>query len=100
MTPELLESVRNELSITWADTGTDNKLTGSITRGMARLNQLMPSPLDFSAEDLPRQLLFAYCFYDRSHALDDFEKNYLAQIQSLQHREEVREFVESQISVV
>lgn len=94
MTPsELLESVRNYLDITWADTETDTKLTGIIGRGIARLQDIAGVPLDFIAEDSPRALLFDYCFYARANALDEFETNYLSMLVSLEQREAVRAYV-------
>ena len=101
MTPgELLESVRNYLDITWTDVESDVKLTGIIGRGMARLENLAGVPLDYSIEDLPKALLMDYCFYARSNALDEFEKNYLPMLLSLQQREEVKAYVESQIPII
>jgi len=101
MTPgELLEPVRNYLDITWADSETDVKLTGIIGRGIARLNNLAGVDLDYSIEDLPRALLMDYCFYARANALDEFEKNYLPMLLSLQQREEVKAYVISQIPIV
>jgi len=89
----LLDDVKNYLDITWAvDAGTDAKVTGIISRGMARLQDIAGVSLDFTAEDLPRSLLFDYCFYARSNALDDFETNYLSTLLSLQRREEVKAY--------
>ena len=100
MTPELLEDVKNYLDITWTDASSDTKLTGIICRGMARLQDIAGVSLDFTVEDSPRALLFAYCFYARSNALDEFQTNYLHELLSLQQREEVKAYVESQIPVV
>ena len=97
---ELLEAVRNYLDITWVDAETDTKLTGIIGRGLARLDNLAGVPLDYSIEDLPRALLMDYCFYARSNALDEFEVNYLPMLLSLQQREEVKAYVESQIPII
>ena len=97
---ELLEAVRNYLDITWVDAETDTKLTGIIGRGMSRLDNLAGVPLDYSIEDLPRALLMDYCFYARSNALDEYENNYLPMLLSLQQREEVKAYVDSQIPIV
>jgi len=101
MTPsELLEPVRNYLDISWVDVETDTKLTGIIGRGMSRLDNLAGVPLDYSIEDLPRALLMDYAFYARSNALSDFEVNYLPMLLSLQVREEVKAYIDSQIPIV
>jgi len=96
----LLEATRNYLDISWVDTETDTKLTGIISRGMSRIDNLAGVPLDYSLEDLPRALLMDYCFYARSNALDEFEVNCLPMLLSLQQREEVKAYVESQIPII
>lgn len=96
----LLAAVRNYLDITWTDTGTDTKLTGIIIRGKAYLDLKIGSALDYSVEDLPRQLLLDYCLYARSNALDEFEANYLSMLLTLQQREEVAEYVIAQAAIV
>ena len=100
MTPELLEAVKNYLDITWTDASSDTKLTGIISRGMARLQDIAGVSLDFTVEDSPRALLFDYCFYARANALDEFQTNYLHELLSLQQREEIKAYVESQIPIV
>jgi len=100
LTPELLEAVKNYLDITWTDASSDTKLIGIISRGMARLQDIAGVSLDFTVEDSPRALLLDYCFYARANALDEFEKNYLPMLLSLQQREEVKAYVESQIPIV
>ena len=98
---ELLEATKNYLDITWTgDIETDQKLTGIISRGMSRLDNLAGVPLDYSIEDLPRALLMDYCFYARANALSDFEVNYLPMLLSLQQRGEVDAYVASQIPIV
>jgi len=97
---ELLAAVRNYLDITWADVGTDTKLSGIIKRGMAYLDLKTGATLDYLPEDLPRQLLLDYCLYARSNALDEFETNYLSMLLSLQQREEVAAYVIAQTPIV
>ena len=96
----LLAAVRNYLDITWTDSETDTKLTGIITRGKAYLDLKAGSALVYTAEDLPRQLLFDYCLYARSNALDEFEVNYLSMLLTLQQREEVAAYVIAQTAII
>ena len=96
----LLEAVRNYLDITWVDTAGDTKLTGIIERGMKYIDNLAGATMDYSIEDKPRELLLDYCRYVRSNALDEFQTNYLHELLSLQQREEVKAYVESQIPIV
>mgnify|MGYP000857345554 CR=1 FL=1 len=66
----LLEDIRNALSITWADEDTDKQLKGIIARGIARLNGIAGTEVDYTAEDTGKALLINYCFYARNNALD------------------------------
>lgn len=71
----LLADIKSYLHITWQDDNTDKNLTGFIKRGMARLQEIAGvSSLDFTVEDLPRALLFDYCRYANSQAIEMFEK--------------------------
>ena len=79
----LLDDIKNYLHITWQDENTDKNLTGMINRGMARLQQIAGVPLDFVKEDLPRSLLFDYCRYANSQALEVFEKNFESELLEL-----------------
>jgi len=86
----LLEAVKNYLDITWDDPEGDIKLSGIISRGMKYLNKVAGAELDYTVEDKPRELLFDYCRYVRSNALDEFQKNYLPELLSLQIEQEVK----------
>ncbi|SKA99794.1 hypothetical protein SAMN05443428_13813 [Caloramator quimbayensis] len=86
----LLPYVKSYLHIIWQDENTDNNLTGMINRGMARLQEIAGVPLDFIAEDLPRALLFDYCRYANSHALEMFEKNFASELMSLHIKGQVQ----------
>lgn len=95
----LLEAVRNYLDITWTDYAGDEKLSGIIARGMKRIDRIAGEELDYTVEDTPRALLMAYCMYDRSNALDEFEKNYLSELLDLQNQKEVERYVEEHADV-
>lgn len=79
----LLQDIKDYLHITWQDDKTDKNLTGMINRGMKRLQTIAGASLDFKAEDLPRELLFDYCRYANSQALEMFEKNFQSELMSL-----------------
>lgn len=95
-TPEqqLLIDVKNYLVITWTDENTEKRLTGMINRGKKRLQDIAGATLDFTVEDLPRSLLFDYCRYANSHALEVFENNFAKELLSLH----IRCQVEAEIS--
>ena len=90
----LLAAVRNYLDITWTDASGDTKLTGIIHRGMAYLDSVAGEALDYAVEDKPRELLFDYCRYVRSNALDEFQKNYLPELLTLQNQKEVARYID------
>lgn len=85
----LLDEVKNYLDITWQDSQTDLKLKGIIERGKKYLNRVAGKELDFDAEDKPKELLFDYCRYVRSNALEVFSQNYLHELIALQIDSEV-----------
>ena len=85
----LLNAVRNYLDITWTDDAGDEKLSGIIARGMKYIDRTGGAQFDYTVEDKPRELLFDYCRYARSGALDEFQKNYLSELLSLQIQTEV-----------
>jgi len=95
----LLAAVRNYLDITWDDAGGDEKLSGIIARGMKYLDEAAGEPLDYEAEDKPRELLFDYCRYARSYALNEFQDNYLHELLSLQHSKEVDRYTDENSDV-
>ena len=88
----LLEVVKNYLDITWTDIGTDIKLTGIIARGMKYIDGIAGSAMDYTTENKPRELLLDYCRYARSNALNEFQKNYLHELLTLQITLEVEAY--------
>ena len=90
----LLEDVKNYLDITWNDPDGDIKLSGIIARRMKYLNSIAGTKLDYTVEDKPRELLFDYCRYVRSNALDEFAINYQHELLALQIQQEVRAYAE------
>lgn len=100
MTPELLNDIKNYLDITWSDNAGELKLSGIIERGIKYINNIGGTEFDFSTEDKPRELLFDYCRYVRSNALDEFQKNYQHELLSLQITQEVKAYAESQATDV
>lgn len=94
---ELLDDVKNYLDITWSDAGTDKKTTGIIERGMNYIDQVAGSPQDYSKEGKPKELLFEYCRYVRSNALNEFQNNYLSELLTLQMSQEVSDYANTNL---
>jgi len=94
----LLEAVKNYLDITWDDPAGDEKLVGIIARGMRYINSVAGAELNYMVEDKPRELLFDYCRYVRSNALNEFAINYQHELLSLQIQQEVKTYAEAENS--
>ena len=88
---EILSDVRNYLDITWKDAAGDKKLTGIIKNGAAFVQRLTQRPLLFEEGTAERSLLFDYCRYARSGAVNEFSKNYLTEINTFSQDEAVKE---------
>ncbi|MCI1951923.1 MAG: hypothetical protein LKJ50_04670 [Clostridiales bacterium] len=80
---ELLEDAENYLDITWSDEGTDKKVTGILTRGIAYLDHVAGLELDYAEGNAARQLLFDYVRYVRSDAFHDYAVDYGPELLSL-----------------
>ena len=93
---ELLEGIRNALTITWNDAS----LTGIIARGIAFLDEIAGVQLDYSVEGKARELLINYCQYARASALDQFAVNYSEDLTFFQIGEEVKRYEEADDSAV
>ena len=87
----LLSSVKNYLGITWSDPGTDDRVSGIVSRSMAYLNDVAGTAQDYESEGLARELLFDRTRYVISNALDEFERNYVSELLRLQMQAEVPE---------
>lgn len=88
----LLNDVKDYIDITWTDAQTDLKISGIIERGIKYIDRIAGSALDYMSNDKPKELLFDYCRYARSNALEMFQKNYLHELLSLQIDKEVEAY--------
>ena len=84
-TPEeqLLEDVLNDLDITYNDENVRKKIQDIMGRGEAYLNDKYGSEIDFAEDKQSRELLFSYCRYGRSNAIEQFEHDFKQQIINL-----------------
>lgn len=81
---QLLLDVKSYLHITWQDDNTDKNIREYINNGESRLQDVAGvSSLDFAIKGLPRSLLFDYCRYANSQALEMFEKNFASELLDL-----------------
>lgn len=87
MDEDLLESIKLELGITWKDDNTDKKIIGFINKGKSYLMDIAGvDEIDFTKEGLARSLLFDYCRYRNSNAIELFEENFRGQLVRLNNK--------------
>lgn len=78
----MLDTVKAVLKITWNDE--DVTLQGMISRGMAYLNDLVGTDLNYTEEGQPKALLLEYCRYAYNNALEYFGVNFKEDLLRLQ----------------
>lgn len=76
----LLEDILNELDITFEDKATKKKIQDIMQQGRARLEELKGGTIDFAKEMTARTLLFSFCRYGRSNAIEQFEHDFSCQL--------------------
>lgn len=76
----LLEDILNALDITFEDDATKKKIQDIMQQGKARLEQLKGGAIDFTKEMMARTLLFSFCRYGRSNAVEQFEHDFSCQL--------------------
>ena len=81
---QLLSDVKNWLDITWDDEAMDRKTSEAIKSGMAYIRRIGGGVCNFYKEGPHRQLLFEYCRYARSNALERFGRNFQPELLALQ----------------
>ena len=79
----LLAAAKNYLDITWTDADGDTKLTGILSRGQRYLDNAAGLPLDYEAEDKPRELLLEYARYVRNNSLQYFRQDFMSELYAL-----------------
>lgn len=80
----LLNEVKSYLRITWNEE--DGNISNMINRAVSYLNEKAGVTIDFDLDQLARQLLLDRCRYVYNHVPEEFEDNFLSDINSLQLR--------------
>jgi hypothetical protein len=83
---ELFEALLNELDITYQDEGIRARMKDAQKRADAYLADKYGGQIDYAQDMQARELLFSYCRYARSNAINEFENDFLSQITSLSIR--------------
>ena len=87
---EKKQLLQDYLKISWTDDTTDRNLTGMMLRGIAYLNDVSGTQLDFTEENLAKSLLLDYVRYANSQALEVFEDNFQGSLISLHYIEQAK----------
>lgn len=85
----LLEDILNEIDVTFDDKATKKKIWEHMQQGRARLEELKGAAIDFEKEMTARMLLFSFCRYGRSNAIEQFEHDFSSQLTSFALNEAV-----------
>lgn len=85
----MLGELKAYLNIAYEDAMSDQALAGMVKRGKAMLDDYAGEKQDYETEGLPRQLLFDYCRYARSHALEMFSVNFGRELITLREKAEL-----------
>lgn len=91
----LLEDILNDLDITFDDVATKKKIRDYMRQGKARLEELKGGTIDFAKEMTARTLLFSFCRYGRSNAIEQFEHDFSCQLNSFALNAAVADMPES-----
>lgn len=91
----LFSDIKIYLGITWEDENTNKKLDGIIKRGISYLTDIAGvEVVDFNTEGLSQSLLFDYCRYENSHALEMFEENFRGKLLRLHNKYQAKALLE------
>ena len=95
---QLLADVENYCNVTWQDDATEEFYRNMIAQVAAYLDSKWRQPADYTADGLPRALLFDGVRYMRDSPFDVFENNYQSLILSMQNEGMVQNAMETAIS--
>lgn len=81
----ILREVKNEVGYNpdEKDSDTDSRLTRYIKQGVAKIEHIAGSSINFSTDMIARGLLVDYCRYANSQCSELFEKNFQEALASL-----------------
>lgn len=94
----LIDKVKRKCYITDSSQLTTEKLHDILNSALPKIKRLIgvSNDFDFEAEGNEEELalLMNYCWYDWNDATNEFNENYLEDINSLHHKHEVLNYVE------
>lgn len=94
---ELVDKIIRRMHITWADTDEWHNVEEQVRSGIAFLNGIAGSVIDFDTDEIAYQLLYDYVRYLRSDCSELFEKNYLSSLNALRLRYRIKRSTETEV---
>ena len=88
---KLFTALLNELDITYADEQLTAKIKDIQRRADGYLRSKYGGKIDYEEDMQARELLFSYCRYARSNAIEQFEQDFLSEILNLSIRGGIEE---------
>jgi hypothetical protein len=76
----LLETILNDLDITFEDEKLKAKIKRNMESGAAYLEDKAGSEIDFEEDKIALDLLISYCRYGRSNAIEQFEHDFASNL--------------------
>lgn len=98
----LISEAKRKLNITWDDAGTDARVGDAleyVVPAVARTVALKPGDPALTEDAETRSLVINACFYEFSHQLDEFWRNYADDIQRCRIKHEVEAYRAQQTEV-
>ena len=79
----LLETVLNELDITYSDEAIQRKISRIIKSGKAFLDDKFGETINYEEDAQALELLISYCRYGRSNAIEQFSHDFCGELTAL-----------------
>ena len=80
---ELLQLLKNELFITWDDEETNERLMRIISNAIPTMNYKLGADIDYSINGMEQTLFLNYCVYYYNNCVEEFDNNYLHEINQI-----------------
>lgn len=94
----LISKVRNKCYITDTSAETESRVVDMVEDAIIEMSYLLGirGEFDFSIPSKERSLLLNYCFYVWNDSADEFKPNYLSDILTIRHANEVNQSEKTQ----
>jgi len=81
LSPDLFGEIKHALAITWSDE--DREIKKLAAKSVYAINELVGTEIDLEINMSARELVIERCRYAYNNAVDEFEKNFQAELSRL-----------------